>query len=128
MQSRILSDLRALTGQNSVEPVLQMVQAPVFHGFAVSLFLEFEGAVTPDAVNAALRSEHLDLVGEEGDPPSNLTSAGQAQILLQVQPSSGDATTRFALWITADNLKLAARNAVACALELTRMRPIGIVQ
>ncbi len=128
VQKRILSDLRALTSEKVVAPVLQMVQAPVFHGFAISLFMEFENAVTPETLSAALRGEHLDLVSEEGDPPSNLSSAGQGQILLQMQPSCGEATTRFALWMTADNLKLAARTAVACALELTRMRPIGIVQ
>jgi aspartate-semialdehyde dehydrogenase len=106
--------------------MLQLVQAPVFHGFAVSLFLEFERAVTPEAVAAALQSEHIDIVGEEGDPPSNLSSAGQAKVLVQVKPE--DDSTRFVIWMTADNLKLAARTAVACALELTRLRPLGIVQ
>jgi aspartate-semialdehyde dehydrogenase len=109
-------------------PLLQLVQAPVFHGFAVSLFVEFDQPVDVAALSAALASEHVDLVGEEGDPPSNLTSAGQGQILLQIKPQAGEKSTRFALWMTADNLKLAARTAVACALELTRLRPLGKVQ
>ncbi|MEO6966172.1 MAG: hypothetical protein ABI076_09810, partial [Acidobacteriaceae bacterium] len=37
-------------------------------------------------------------------------------------------TSRFWLWIVADNLKFAAKNAVACALELNRLRPRGKVQ
>ena len=33
--------------------------------------------------------------------------------------------TRFWLWLAADNLKLAALNAIACATELRRLRPSG---
>lgn len=103
-----------------------MVQAPVFHGFTVSLFLQFEQPVTAEALEAALASEHLDLVAEEGDPPSNLSSAGQGQVLLRVKPSADG--TVYNVWMAADNLKLRARTAVACALELTRLRPLGKVQ
>jgi aspartate-semialdehyde dehydrogenase len=38
------------------------------------------------------------------------------------------ATNRFWLWAAADNLKLTAMNAVACALEMRRLRPQGKVQ
>jgi len=60
----------------------------------------------------------------EGDPPSNLSSAGQGQVLVQVKGEGA----RYAVWMAADNLKLMARTAVACALELTKMRPLGKVQ
>jgi aspartate-semialdehyde dehydrogenase len=125
-QERIRADFATLSAGRLPEPMLQLVQAPVFHGFAVSLFLEFERPLTVEAVSAVLQSEHIDLVGEEGDPPSNLSSAGQAQVLVQVK--ADDTASRFVIWMTADNLKLAARTAVACALELTRLRPLGIVQ
>ena len=126
VHERIAKDFAVLANGRLPEPMLQVVQAPVFHGFAVSLFLEFERPLTVEAVSAALQSEHIDLVGEEGDPPSNLSSAGQAQVLVQVK--ADEDARRFAVWMTADNLKLAARTAVACALELTRLRPLGIVQ
>ncbi len=126
VQDRIRNDFAALAAGRLPEPMLQVVQAPVFHGFAVSLFLEFERPLTVEAVSAALQSEHIDLVGDEGDPPSNRSSAGQAQVLVQVK--SDEFPNRFVVWMTADNLKLAARTAVACALELTRLRPLGIVQ
>lgn len=105
-------------------PTLQWLQAPVFHGFSVSLFVEFTEPVTLEAVSASMASEWMDLVGEEGDPPSNLSSAGQGQVLVQVKGEG----TRYAVWMAADNLKLMARTAVACALELTKMRPLGKVQ
>jgi aspartate-semialdehyde dehydrogenase len=127
-EERVLADLKLIGGADLPVPALQLVQAPVFHGFAVSLFLEFDQPVNVAALSKSLASEHVDLVGEEGDPPSNLTSAGQGQILLQIKPQETENGTRFALWMTADNLKLAARTAVACALELTRLRPLGKVQ
>ena len=122
-EERVVRELKTLLPGGPL-PVLQWLQAPVFHGFSVSLFVEFEQAVTLDAVSGAMTSEWMDLVGEEGDPPSNLSSAGQGQVLAQVK---GDGA-RYAVWMAADNLKLMARTAVACAIELTKMRPLGKVQ
>ena len=87
--------------------------------------MEFAEPLPPEALAAGLQSDLLDLVSEEGDPPSNLSSAGQGQVLLQITAVQG---TGAALWLAADNLKLRARTAVACALELTRLRPLGKVQ
>ncbi|AFL89628.1 aspartate-semialdehyde dehydrogenase [Terriglobus roseus DSM 18391] len=122
-EERIRRDLRGLVS-TLPQPLLQLIQAPVFHGFGVSLFLEFDQPLTPGALQAALSSEYIDIAGEE--PPSNISSAGQGRVLLQVKPSPDNA--RYAIWMTADNLKLTARTAVACALELTRLKPLGTVQ
>ena len=122
-EERILRDLHALSA-DLPQPVLQLIQAPVFHGFGVSLFLEFRQPLAAGALRARLSSENIDLAEEE--PPSNISSAGQGRVLLQVKASPDNA--RYALWMTADNLKLTARTAVACALELTRLKPLGTVQ
>lgn len=109
---------------------LQMVQAPVFHGYVLSLLVELGSAVTVDQVEATLAGDHIDVVGGESDPPSNLSAAGQEDIMVRVRKDSGDGEmgTRFWLWLAADNLKLAALNAIACATELRRLRPSGKVQ
>jgi aspartate-semialdehyde dehydrogenase len=109
---------------------LQMVQAPVFHGYVLSLLVEFGAAATLREVEAALAGDHVDLVSGESDPPSNLSAAGQEDIMVRVRKDSGNGElgTRFWLWLAADNLKLAALNAIACATELRRLRPLGKVQ
>lgn len=109
---------------------LQMVQAPVFHGYVVSLLVELGEAASLREVEAALAGDHFDLVSGESDPPSNLSAAGQEDIMVRVRKDSGDGErgTRFWLWLAADNLKLAALNAIACATELRRLRPLGKVQ
>jgi len=109
---------------------LQIVQAPVFHGYVASMLVEFGESVGMDEVEAALAGEHIDVVSKDSDPPSNLSAAGQEDIMVRVTKDSGDGERgrRFWLWLAADNLKLAALNAIACATELRRLRPRGKVQ
>jgi len=109
---------------------LQMVQAPVFHGYVVSMLVELGVGATVNEVEAASAGDHIDVVSAESDPPSNLSAAGQEDIMVRVRKDSGEGEkgTRFWIWLAADNLKLAALNAIACATELGRLRPLGKVQ
>jgi aspartate-semialdehyde dehydrogenase len=109
---------------------LQMVQAPVFHGYVLSLLVELGESGTVNQVEAALVGDHIDLVSGESDPPSNLSAAGQEDIMVRVRKDAGEEGkgARFWIWLAADNLKLAALNAIACANELRRLRPLGKVQ
>ncbi|RSL15799.1 aspartate-semialdehyde dehydrogenase [Edaphobacter aggregans] len=109
---------------------LQIVQAPVFHGYVISVLVELSQPTTVVEVEEALSGDHVDLVAEESEPPSNLSAAGQEDIMVRVTGESdgGRPGRRFWLWLAADNLKLAALNAIACASELRRLRPLGKVQ
>lgn len=108
---------------------LQVVQAPVFHGYVASMLVEIAQPVTVEQVEAALVGEHVDVVSGESDPPSNLSAAGQEDVMVRVSEDAGyDGSSRFWLWLAADNLKLTALNAIACAGELRRLRPLGKVQ
>ena len=85
------------------------------------------------ALEEALGGEHVDVVLEDTDSPSNLAATGQNDVLVWLKPEppvarvSGE-TSRFWLWAASDNLRLAAQNAVECALDLRRLRPQGKVQ
>ena len=107
------------------ELTLMLVQAPVFHGYTASVLVDFAGAPTVVDVEGALTGEGVDVVGQESDPPRNLSGAGQEDVMVRVK---GAGTGRFWLWVAADNLKLGALNAIACALELRKVRPRGKVQ
>jgi len=109
---------------------LQVVQVPVFHGYVVSLLVEIGGAITVEQVEGALAGDRVDLVSAESDPPSNLSAAGQPDMMVRVRKDSEgeNGASRFWIWMAADNLKLAALNAIACATELRRLRPSGKVQ
>lgn len=109
---------------------LQVVQAPVFHGYVASVLVELAEQSTEAQVEMALAGEGIDVVSEDSDPPSNLSAAGQEDVMVRVRSAAGPgaAGKRFWLWLGADNLKLAARNAISCANELRRVRPTGKVQ
>ena len=107
------------------ELALQVVQAPVFHGYVASVLVEFEGAVEVHDVERALVGEGVDVVREGSDPPSNLSAAGQEDVMVRVKAAGA---RKVWLWVAADNLKLGALNGIACALELRKLRPRGKVQ
>ena len=119
-----------LSGGRISVPGIQLVQAPTFHGYCLSLGVELEQPVTLDHMEAALSGEHLDVVLSENDPPNNLSSAGQDDILLRIRSASAGSgpSTRYWIWAAFDNLKLASMHAIACAGELGKLRPQGIVQ
>jgi aspartate-semialdehyde dehydrogenase len=112
---------------------LELIQAPVFHGYVASVLLEVEEATTVYEIERALEGESIDVVTDDSDPPTNLSAAGQEDVMVRVRSVSEAAapnslSTRFWLWIAADNLKLNALNAIACANELKRLRPGATVQ
>jgi aspartate-semialdehyde dehydrogenase len=129
VEKRIREQYAGVSGGTLPPLALQVVQAPVFHGYVMSMLVELAGAATVEQVEAALVGEHVDVVSGESDPPSNLSAAGQEDIMVRVSEDvGGDGGARFWLWLAADNLKLAALNAISCALELRRFRPLGKVQ
>lgn len=107
---------------------LQLIHAPVFHGYVVSVFVDLYEAKTAEEVEMSLVGDHIDIVAAESDPPSNLSAAGQDEIMVWVDSAKKVASTRFKLLLAADNLKLAAMNAIACGRELAQLRPLGKVQ
>lgn len=130
--ARVRRHYDALTHKRGLAVALQVIHAPVFHGHTYSIALELERPVEMVALEEALGGDHVDLVLEDTDSPSNLAATGQNDVLvrLRAEPElSGRAgASRFWLWAASDNLRLAAQNAVECALDLRKIRPQGTVQ
>ena len=132
-ERRIRRHYAALGGDRLPELRLQLLHAPVFHGNSFSICVELVNPVPLSSIEDALGGDHLDLVLEETDSPSNLAAAGQNDVLVWLKPEppvsrvTGE-TSRFWLWAASDNLRLATQNAVECALDLRRLRPTGKVQ
>ena len=131
-ESRIRRHFAILAAGRLPDLGIQLLHAPVFHGYGISLAVELDEPVTLDQIEAALAGEHVEIVTADSDPPTNLSVAGQPNILVRVRPQSGHngetPNARFWLWAGLDNLRFATLNAVACALELNRLRPHGEVQ
>lgn len=129
---------------------LQVIQVPVFHGYALSVSIEFSHPVAAGALAKALAGPHVRIVADAAAFPGNVQAVEEQEPQILVQPvfppsesevsagvvikspvaqeAGAKQTNRFWLWIVADNLKFAAQNAIACAVELNRLRPCGKVQ
>jgi aspartate-semialdehyde dehydrogenase len=126
ISGRILRDLQRIGGPESLLASVNLLQAPVFHGLTASLFIELQRAADIEGVGKAITGDHIAAV-PDGDPPSNVSAAGQGDILVSVQKDALRANG-FWLWAVADNLRLAALNAVECAESLAATRPVGKIQ
>ena len=132
VEARVRRHYDALSAGRWPALALQVVHAPVFHGHTFSIAIELERPAEIAAIEEALSGGHLDLVLEDTDSPSNLAATGQNDVLVRLRPEPGtrnsSQVSRLWLWAASDNLRLQAQNAVACALDLRRLRPQGTVQ
>jgi aspartate-semialdehyde dehydrogenase len=127
VEARVLRHYQKIAGEDAPAPSLLLLQAPVFHSYALAVFVEMEVSADVKALSQALAGDHITIPGAEEDPPSNVSSAGQADIQLSVR---GDASQPNGIWLWAaiDNLRIAALTAVECAESMTATRPIGKIQ
>ena len=132
VEARVRRHYDALSAGRWPVLALQVVHAPVFHGHSFSIGIELERPAEIATIEEALSGGHLDLVLEDTDSPSNLAATGQNDVLVRLRPEQGtrnsSQVSRLWLWAASDNLRLQAQNAVACALDLRRLRPQGTVQ
>jgi aspartate-semialdehyde dehydrogenase len=132
IDQRVRRHFAALASKNWPVLGLQVIHAPVFHGNTFSIAIELERSVAIATIEEALSGEHMDLVLEDTDSPSNLAATGQNDVLVRLRPERdprfANECTRFWLWVASDNLRLQAQNAMECALDLRRLRPAGTVQ
>lgn len=108
-------------------PAVILIQAPIFHGYAFSLYLETEKKWSLGDFAQALSGEHVTISRVAEEEPSNVSAAGQDEILVSVRV---DATREngFWIWATADNLRVLALNTVECAQAMAASRPKGTLQ
>jgi len=132
LEARIRRHYDALGGGRWPLLALQAVAAPVFHGHTFSIAVEFDRPQDVALLEDALSGEHVELVLEDTDSPSNLAATGQNGVLVRMRPiqdtRNPTQASRLWLWAASDNLRLYAQNAVECALELRKLRPQGKVQ
>ena len=125
VSERILKHYRSLA-PSAIEPSLQSMQAPVFHGHTFSIYLEMEKPVAIEDLSAAFAGEHM-VIAAADDTPNNVNAAGQEDILVTLQADTNRKNGVW-LWAAIDNLRVSALNAVECAETLTASRPRGQIQ
>ena len=132
VEQQIRRHYEAATSGRGTPLALQLIHAPVFHGLTFSIVVDLERPVEVGALEEALTGEHVEVILEETDSPSNLAATGQDDLLVRLRQEPGlrnaAGSSRFWMWVAVDNLRLRAESAVQCALYLRRLRPKGTVQ
>jgi len=121
IEARIESHLATLLALNGgiQMPSIRLIQAPAFHGYTVSLWVEFEVNPGVKALEQALATAHIDVRGADVEAPHVVGMAGQSGIAVgAIATDRNDARAAW-FFVAADNLRIAAENAVAVALPLT---------
>ena len=117
---RHLADLLALPGEGEGAPMpsLRLIQAPVFHGYSFSAWVELESYPGIEALESGLACGGIDVRGADAEPPNNVGNAGQPGIAVGGIAQDAAHPDACWFWFVADNLRLAAENALAVAKGL----------
>ena len=127
VESRILRHLKTAMEDRIGGLSLQVLQAPTFHSYTMSLLLEFAEDTRVEQLVEALSGDHVSVVGTDEDAPNNVNAAGQTDVLVTVRPDANHPRS-FWVWAAGDNLKIAAATALACGSALVASRTTGKIQ
>jgi len=92
-------------------PSLRLIQAPVFHGYSISAWIEFEENPEMDSIFQALGSSNIDVRTADHEPPTNVGVAGQGGITVGSIAQDRNQPRAWWFWMVADNLQIVAENA-----------------
>jgi aspartate-semialdehyde dehydrogenase len=127
IESRIVRHFKAMAHEEISEPAVLLLQAPVFHGYTIAMFVQTGNAVTAAELESALAGPHITVNSEQDEFPSNVNVAGSSEILASIRPD-GVGGNGFWLFAACDNLRVSAIQAVECAEEMAQTRPRGQLQ
>lgn len=114
---RHLASLLAAQGGPPM-PSLRLIQAPVFHGYSFSIWAELEENPGPEALERALAAQQIDVRSAELEAPTAVGFAGQSGVAVGAIRTDRNNSRAIWFWMVADNLRIAAENALAAAEAL----------
>jgi len=115
-EQRIERDLATLLSRHPNRavipmPSIRLVQAPVFHGYSLSVWVEFETDVNQEELGETLATAQIEVRSAEQEPPTNVGAAAQSGVAagdIRVDRNNPRAAW---IWIALDNLRLTADGA-----------------
>jgi len=118
LRSAIARDVARYLDGRAHLPAIQLVQTPVFYGYAFAAYAEFASAAGLDEIEAAFAALHVKVAGVDDPAPTNVSVAGESEIHLARIEADPNIPNGIWIWGAADNLRLAATNAVRVAEEI----------
>jgi len=118
MRDAIAKGIAAYLEGRITIPAVQLIQAPIFYGYAFAGYVEFAGSCEPAKIDAALTAAGIHLPAEGEPKPTNVSVAGDAKIQLARSERDANVSNGMWLWGATDHLQLGTVNAVRIAEEL----------
>ena len=118
LESRLRRQLRQYLGSRVPLPALRLFHVPIFYAVGVSLYVETQEPVAPERAAAALASDRIRVRKPSQDAPTPVEVTGSSDILVDNITCDADHPNGLWIWAVADNLHLAAMNAVEIAAAL----------
>lgn len=92
-------------------PSVRVVQAPVFHTYSLSLWVEFESEVQVPQIEEALASAQIEIRRNDEEPPDNVTAASQSGLIAgDIRIDRNNPRCAW-IWVVMDNLRVVADGA-----------------
>jgi aspartate-semialdehyde dehydrogenase len=127
LEARVLRHYRKI-GRADFPPLsLLFLQAPIFHGYGFALHVELDVLADIEQIAQVMAGEHIQLTHGAEDAPTNVSAAGQNDLQVSLLPDAAQPNALW-LWVTADNLRIAATTGVECAESMATTRPRGKIQ
>jgi aspartate-semialdehyde dehydrogenase len=121
----ITEQLGDILGKTFPRPMVMAVQAPVFHSHAFSIFVQMLAAPSLDDLSAHLKQNKRFSVDASAGGPSPISVVGTDTIHIgRMQPMP--AADSYAFWVVADNLRIAASNALQTAEQIMLAPALGM--
>jgi aspartate-semialdehyde dehydrogenase len=124
VRASIARDVAHYAGERAHAPAIQLVQAPVFYGYAFAAYAEFSNKPSTEQLETAFAAVGAKIAAAGDPPPTNVSVAGENEIHLARIESDPNVPNGFWIWGVADNLRLSAVNAVRIAEELVAQPPV----
>ncbi len=124
VRDSIAKDVAEYLAGRAQAPAIQLVQAPVFYGYAFAAYAEFASPQPSEQLQTAFSNLGVKVDAPDDPAPTNVTVAGESEIhLARIEPDPNVAPGVW-IWGVADNLRLAVVNAVRIAEELVAEPPV----
>jgi aspartate-semialdehyde dehydrogenase len=118
VEQRIERHIAALMGSVWPMPALRLIQAPVFHGYSLSIWIEFEENPGPEALAEALASAQVEIRSADMEAPNNVGSVGQSGVTLGLIERDRNNRKGMWMWAVADNFRVTVDTALDIAEPL----------
>ena len=111
---------RASNGAPFPIPAVRLAQAPVFHGYSISAWVEFATEVEAQDVEGALASAQIEIRRSSEEPPDNVGAASQSGLIAGDIRVDRNHPRAVWIWIVMDNLRVVAEAAADLLRDLPK--------